>query len=49
MDDNGITQTDGEVAKAVEEETAVATLASEQVEEEIANILEKINRFTNLV
>ncbi|KAL3343463.1 hypothetical protein AABB24_027145 [Solanum stoloniferum] len=47
--DNGTTQTDSEVAKTVEEETAVATLASEQVELEIANILEKINRFTNLV
>ncbi|KAK4735819.1 hypothetical protein MTR67_015452 [Solanum verrucosum] len=49
VEDNGTTQTDSEVAKTVEEETAVATLASEQVELEIANILEKINRFTNLV
>ncbi|KAG5618834.1 hypothetical protein H5410_018658 [Solanum commersonii] len=48
VEDNGTTQTDSEVAKTVEEETAVATLASEQVELEIANILEKINRFTNL-
>lgn len=49
MEDNGTTQTDSEVAKTVEEETAVATLTSEQMELEIANILEKINRFTNLV
>ncbi|TMX02131.1 hypothetical protein EJD97_022534 [Solanum chilense] len=49
VEDNGTTQTDNEVAKTVEEETAVATLASEQMELEIANILEKINRFTNLV
>ncbi|KAK6795673.1 hypothetical protein RDI58_009128 [Solanum bulbocastanum] len=49
VEDNGTTQTDSEVAKTVEEETAVATLASEQVELEIANILDKINRFTNLV
>ncbi|XP_015069335.1 uncharacterized protein LOC107013975 [Solanum pennellii] len=49
VEDNGTTQTDSEVAKTVEEETAVATLASEQMELEIANILEKINRFTNLV
>ena len=49
MEDNGTTQTGSEVAKTVEEETAVATLASEQMELEIANILEKINRFTNLV
>ncbi|XP_049395784.1 uncharacterized protein LOC125859966 [Solanum stenotomum] len=49
VEDNGTTLTDSEVAKTVEEETAVATLASEQVELEIANILEKINRFTNLV
>ncbi|XP_055827734.1 uncharacterized protein LOC129895964 [Solanum dulcamara] len=49
VEDNGTTQTDSEVAKDVEEETAIATLASEQVELEIANILEKINRFTNLV
>ncbi|XP_004235820.1 uncharacterized protein [Solanum lycopersicum] len=49
VEDNGTTQTDSEVAKTVEEETAVATLTSEQMELEIANILEKINRFTNLV
>ncbi|KAK4362074.1 hypothetical protein RND71_017315 [Anisodus tanguticus] len=48
VEDNETTQTDSEVAKAVEEETAAATLASEQVELEIANILEKIERFTNL-
>uniref|UniRef100_A0A3Q7FTX3 Knotted 1-binding protein 36 n=1 Tax=Solanum lycopersicum TaxID=4081 RepID=A0A3Q7FTX3_SOLLC len=48
VEDNGTTQTDSEVAKTVEEETAVATLTSEQMELEIANILEKINRFTNL-
>ncbi|KAJ8553504.1 hypothetical protein K7X08_024182 [Anisodus acutangulus] len=49
VEDNETTETDSEVAKAVEEETAAATLASEQVELEIANILEKIERFTNLV
>ncbi|KAJ8536099.1 hypothetical protein K7X08_034500 [Anisodus acutangulus] len=48
VEDNETTQTHSEVAKVVEEETAAATLASEQVELEIANILEKINRFTNL-
>ncbi|KAK4350109.1 hypothetical protein RND71_029422 [Anisodus tanguticus] len=48
VEDNETTQTDSEVAKVVEEETAAATLASEQVELEVANILEKINRFTNL-
>ncbi|XP_060203059.1 uncharacterized protein LOC132631504 [Lycium barbarum] len=49
VEDNETTQTDSEIAKAVEEETAVATLASEQVKLEIANIHEKIERFTNLV
>ncbi|CAN4088705.1 unnamed protein product [Withania somnifera] len=49
VEDNGTTKTDSEVAKAVEEENVVATLGSEQVELEIANILEKINRFTNQV
>ncbi|KAF3624400.1 putative nudix hydrolase 17, mitochondrial-like isoform X1 [Capsicum annuum] len=49
VEDNETTVTDSDVAKAVEEETAVATLVSEQVELEIANILDKINRFTNLV
>lgn len=49
VEHNEATQTASEVAKAVEEETAAATLASEQLELEIANILEKINRFTNLV
>lgn len=49
MEDNETTQIDSEIAKATEEETAAATLASEQMELEIANILEKINRFTNLV
>ncbi|CAN4086581.1 unnamed protein product [Withania somnifera] len=49
VEDNGTKQTDNEVAKAVEEETAAATLQSEQVELEIANILEKIDRFTNQI
>ncbi|XP_009617425.1 uncharacterized protein LOC107818632 [Nicotiana tabacum] len=49
VEDNETTQIDSEIAKATEEETAAATLASEQMELEIANILEKINRFTNLV
>ncbi|OIT05176.1 PREDICTED: uncharacterized protein LOC109223942 [Nicotiana attenuata] len=49
VEDNETTRTDIEIAKATEEETAAATLASEQMELEIANILGKINRFTNLV
>lgn len=42
-------ESEGAITKAAEEEAETNTLASEQVELEIAQILEKINRFTQLV
>ncbi|XP_031106039.1 uncharacterized protein LOC116010682 isoform X1 [Ipomoea triloba] len=42
-------ESEGAIAKVAEEEAETNTMASEQVELEIAQILEKINRFTQLV
>ncbi|XP_019196134.1 PREDICTED: uncharacterized protein LOC109190147 isoform X1 [Ipomoea nil] len=42
-------ESEGAIVKVSEEEAETNTMASEQVELEIAQILEKINRFTQLV
>ncbi|VFQ87220.1 unnamed protein product [Cuscuta campestris] len=47
--ENEVNESEGAIAKIAEDEAAMNTLASEQIELEIAQIFEKINRFTQLV